>query len=96
MSLNETSSEQAPWTTQFEQQRAHEINLMIADLTETAASLEIEIEDAESKSGITDPGNVAYPSCAIAFRVRLRKIRQSLQRLEAERDASEGSLKPTG
>ncbi len=95
MSLDETSSEQGPWTTQVEQQKAHEINLMIADLTETAASLEIEIENAESVSGITDPGNVAYPSCAIAFRVRLRKIRQSLQRLEAERDATERSLQPT-
>lgn len=96
MSLNETSSEQRPWTTQVEQQRAYEINLMIADLTETAASLEVEIENAESESGISDPSNVAYPSCAIAFRVRLRKIRQSLQRLEAERDSAEGSLKSTG
>lgn len=96
MSLNETSPDQGLWTTQVQQQRAHEINLIIADLTETAASLEIEIENAESESGITDPGNVAYPSCAIAFRVRLRKIRQSLQRLEAERDSAEGSLQTTG
>lgn len=92
MSENHAVQNQMLWDLEIARQKALEIESMIADLTETAESLEREIANAEQEAGISDPKDMAYPSCAVAFRARLENVRRSLQSLHAEQEVAKTTL----
>lgn len=92
MSENHAVENQMLWDLEIARQKAVEIESMIADLTETAESLEREIANAEQETGISDPKDMAYPSCAVAFRARLENVRLSLKSLHAEQESAKAIL----
>lgn len=56
---------------------------LIGDLRFTIALLEADIASEESRCGITDPGDAAYPSLARSWFERREKLKVTVASLEA-------------
>jgi hypothetical protein len=64
--------------------RRSQIEAMIADLDRLANELDRDIQAEQSRAGIHDPANFAYPTYAKALLVRRDNLRRSAQELKTK------------
>jgi len=64
--------------------RVRQIETMVAEFTRMAGDLDREIVNEERRSGISDPGHVAYPTYARAAIARRDNLKRSIGELTAQ------------
>lgn len=69
-----------------------QLETMISEFDRMANELDLQIQNEEKKSGITDVNNFAYSTFAKAARVRRDNLFHSIDELKVQKDAAEASL----
>lgn len=72
--------------------RVSQIEMMIAEFHRMAGDLDREIQNEESRAGITDPAHFAYPTYAKAALGRRDNLRQSADNLQGQLEEAKGEL----
>lgn len=69
-----------------------QLETMIAEFERMAGELDLQIQNEEKKSGITDINNFAYPTFAKAARTRRDNLQNSIKDLITQKEAAEELL----
>ena len=72
--------------------RVSQIEMMIAEFNRMAGDLDREIQNEETRAGISDPAHFAYPTYAKAALGRRDNLRQSADNLQGQLDEAKGEL----
>lgn len=72
--------------------RVSQIEMMIAEFHRMAGDLDREIQNEESRAGISDPAHFAYPTYAKAALGRRDNLRQSADNLQGQLEEAKGEL----
>lgn len=69
-----------------------QLETMIAEFQRMADELDVQIQNEERKSGITDVEHFAYPTFAKAARTRRDNLHTSIRDLDSQKEAAEAAL----
>ncbi|MBN9435454.1 flagellar export protein FliJ [Bosea sp. (in: a-proteobacteria)] len=72
--------------------RVSQIEMMIAEFHRMAGDLDREIQNEETRAGISDPAHFAYPTYAKAALGRRDNLRQSADNLQGQLEEAKGEL----
>ncbi|MFC5418732.1 flagellar export protein FliJ [Bosea eneae] len=72
--------------------RVSQIEMMIAEFNRMAGDLDREIQNEETRAGISDPAHFAYPTYAKAALGRRDNLRQSADNLQGQLDEAKAEL----
>ena len=72
--------------------QVNQLETMIAEFERMAGELDVQIQNEEKKSGITDVDHFAYPTFAKAARTRRDNLFNSIRDLQSQKDAAEAAL----
>ena len=72
--------------------QVNQLETMIAEFERMATELEMQIENEEKKSGITDVNHFAYPTFAKAARTRRDNLMNSIKDLQTQKEQAETAL----
>jgi len=72
--------------------RVSQIEMMISEFNRMATDLDREIQNEETRAGISDPAHFAYPTYAKAALGRRDNLRQSADNLQGQLDEAKGEL----
>ena len=72
--------------------QVNQLETMIAEFERMATELEMQIENEERKSGITDVNHFAYPTFAKAARTRRDNLMNSIKDLQTQKEQAETAL----
>lgn len=69
-----------------------QLETMISEFERMAGELDLQIQNEEKKSGVTDVENFAYPTFAKAARVRRDNLFNSIRDLKTQKESAEELL----